>query len=155
MISLKTKVTVNPEICISMSRFDWDIAIKRSGEFWHKLQQSGVKVLMYAALIGSVSGVVAAVAAPNADRAVVKLTSLYFETVACTCPIHLCQFGLFQAESAWMINMSKECKVNISCNIRAACLWQAFLKKTFTLEQCKQPWTIPDGFPVHLTMMRS
>ena len=64
---------------------------------------------MYAALIGSVSCVVAAVAAPNADDAVVKLTSLYSQTVSCTCPVHLRPLGLFQTESAWMINMPKEC----------------------------------------------
>lgn len=55
---------------------------------------------MYAALIGSVSCVVAAVAAPNADDAVVKLTSLYSQTVSCTCPVHLRPLGLFQTESA-------------------------------------------------------
>lgn len=55
---------------------------------------------MYAAFIGSVSCVVAAVAAPNADDAVVKLTSLYSEIVACACPVHLCQLGLFQTELA-------------------------------------------------------
>lgn len=59
-----------------------------------------LKVLMYAAFIGSVSCVVAAVAAPNADDAVVKLTSLYSEIVACACPVHLCQLGLFQTELA-------------------------------------------------------